>query len=65
MINPKKEQTKVIRGRETTCGGKLKRHNNTTPEHINPQVAIFKNVKIHQPKIMLQERIKNLEREIA
>ena len=40
----------------------------TTIQHQNtstPQVAIFKNVKIHQPKIMLQERIKNLEREIA
>ena len=28
-----------------------------------PKVAIFKNIKIHQSKIMLQERIKNLERE--
>ena len=40
----KKNQTKVIRGREKTCDGKLKikhththTHTHTLPNHINPK----------------------------
>ena len=34
QINSNKNQTKVIRGRETTCDGEFK---NTIPIHINPK----------------------------
>ena len=39
QINSNKNQTKVIRGRETTCDGELK---NTTSKHINPNRVIKK-----------------------
>ena len=38
-IKSNKNQTKVIRGRETTCVGELK---NTTSKHINPNRVIKK-----------------------
>ena len=39
-MSKKKNQTKVIRGREKTCDGKLKiknTHTNSLPNHINPK----------------------------
>ena len=42
-MSKKKNQTKVIRGREKTCGGKLKikfkknSHTHTLPNHVNPK----------------------------
>ena len=58
-IKSNKNQTKVIRGRETTCVGELK---NTTSKHINPN-RVIKNTMIFQSKVELQEIIKNWERE--
>ena len=46
-----------------TCDGKLKKHNTKT---YQPKVKTLKKKnKIHQPKVELQERVKNLEGEIA
>ena len=45
-----------------THNGKLKKHNTKT---YQPKVKTLKKIKIHQPKVELQERIKNLEGEIA
>ena len=42
--------------------GKLKKHNTKT---YQPKVKILKKIKIHQLKVELQERIKNLEGEKA
>ena len=55
----KKNQTKVIRGEEKTCDGKLKK-SNTLPNCINPKQYYKKNTMIHQPKVKLQNRINNI-----
>ena len=45
-----------------TCDGKLKKHNTKT---YQLKVKTLKKIKIHQRKVELQEKIKNLEGEIA
>ena len=62
MSKKKKNQTKVIRGREKTCDGKLKikkkKHTHTHYQIILTQNSIIKkNIMIHQPKVKLQKRI--------
>ena len=56
-----KNQTKTMRGREKACDGELK---NTHKIVYNPKYC-YKNIYImlHQPKVKLQERINNRERE--
>ena len=60
QINSNKNQTKVIRGGETTYDRELK---NTTPKLINPKQSYKKNTMIHQLKAKLKEIIQNWERE--
>ena len=56
-----KNQTKAIRWREKDCDEELKTH---TQNCILTQNSVFlKNTMIHQPKVKLQERINNRERE--
>ena len=55
-----KNQTKAIRWREKACNGKLK---NTQNGILTQNSVIKKSRMIHQPKVKLQERINNRERE--
>ena len=61
MSKKKKNQTKVIRGREKTCDRKLKIKHTHTHTHyqiiLTQNSIIKKNIMIHQPKVKLQKRI--------